>query len=73
MKRLVWALALTILAGAATAQDLDTNAGRCTDQSVDFDLRIGACTWLLNSGKLSEEEGDLLTDLADDLIDFLFD
>ncbi len=54
MKRLVLAFALAMLVGAALAQDYGTNVRRCTDVSADPDLRIGACTWLLNSGQLSE-------------------
>lgn len=45
-----------VLAGAtvARAQDFDKQKAWCLDNEADADLRIGACTWLLNSGELAE-------------------
>ncbi|MCC7017019.1 MAG: tetratricopeptide repeat protein [Rhodospirillales bacterium] len=45
-----------VLAGAtaARAQDFEKQKAWCMDDAADADLRIGACTWLLNSGELAE-------------------
>ena len=40
--------------GAASAGEFETNARRCADPLGDLDLRIGACTWLLQSGRIAE-------------------
>ena len=40
--------------GAAFAGEFETNARRCADPLGDLDLRIGACTWLLQSGRIAE-------------------
>ncbi len=41
-------------ATAARAQDFEKRKTWCLDDEADADLRIGACTWLLNSGELAE-------------------
>ncbi len=54
MKRLVLPLVVILLASAATARQFDTNDGRCPNHSTDPGLRFGACTWLIDSGRLQE-------------------
>ena len=53
------AAALTVvlmaMAAPARAVEFKTNAVRCNNDKTDPDLRIGACTWLLNSGRLAEK------------------
>ena len=56
MKWLVLVLAFVLVACATPAQDYDTNAQLCFHSSADHDILIGACTWLLDSGQLSEGE-----------------
>lgn len=38
------------------AQDLETNFRLCVKEDTDFDRQIRGCNWLLNSGRLAEEE-----------------
>ncbi len=49
-------LAAVIVAAAAPARadELRINAYRCSSSTIDPDLKIGACNWLLNSGRLFE-------------------
>ena len=54
------AAALTVVlmamaAAPARAVEFKTNAVRCSNDKTDPDLRIGACTWLLNFGRLAEK------------------
>ncbi|MBC8240471.1 MAG: tetratricopeptide repeat protein [Alphaproteobacteria bacterium] len=46
---------LTTTFGVAQEVDHETNAKWCATAYADPDRRIGACTWLLNSGDLREE------------------
>jgi len=41
-------------AAATRTQDFEKQKTWCLDDEADADLRIGACTWLLNSGELAE-------------------
>ncbi len=41
-------------AAGAQADDFETNKQWCVDSDADPDLRIGGCTWLLQSGRLAE-------------------
>ena len=46
---------MAMAAAPARADEFKTNAVRCGNYKTDPDLRIGACTWLLNSGRLAEK------------------
>ncbi len=52
---LLAASAAGIMPATALAGEYDTNAQWCTDQSADLNLQIGACTWLLQSGQLAQD------------------
>jgi tetratricopeptide (TPR) repeat protein len=47
-------VALGASVNAAWADSFGTNRDRCASHDTDPDLRIGACTWLLNSGQLDD-------------------
>ncbi len=55
MKRLAFALVIMLLAGVATAREFDTNDRRGWKLSSISGLRIDACTWLSNSGRMQEK------------------
>lgn len=55
--RAVWVLVLLAgFAAGAQAQDFETNRQWCWDETAAFERRIGACTWLLNSGRLTQSD-----------------
>ena len=55
--RAVWVLVLLAgFAAGAQAQDFDTNRQWCWDETAGFERRIGACTWLLNSSRLTQSD-----------------
>ena len=50
------ALTVVLMAmAAARADEYKTNAPRCGNNKTNPDLSIGACTWLLNFGQLTEK------------------
>ncbi len=52
------AVIMCLLATGVAAADFDTNNRRCVglEEGAGPDMRIGACTWLLQSGRVLEEE-----------------
>ena len=52
---LLAAYAAVFAPGAASAGEFETNKRRCVDPLGDPVLRAGACTWLLQSGRIAED------------------
>ena len=50
------AVVIVAAAGPAVGDEFKVNADRCWDLNAHPDLRIGACTWLLNSGRLAQKD-----------------
>ena len=50
------AVVIVAAAGPAVGYEFKVNADRCWDLNAHPDLRIGACTWLLNSGRLAQKD-----------------
>ncbi len=51
-----------LMPGTAIADEFDTNAQWCQDTAAGPDLRIGGCTWLLQSGRLAQENAPIALD-----------
>ncbi len=49
------ACAAGLMPGTAIADEYDTNVQWCRNTAADPDLRIGGCTWLLQSGRLAQK------------------
>ena len=51
-----------LMPGTAIADEFDINAQWCQDTAAGPDLRIGGCTWLLQSGRLAQENAPIALD-----------
>lgn len=55
LRMLPWIAIACLLSGPAAADEFRRKADLCGDYTAGPDRRIGACTWLLESGQLSQD------------------